>query len=88
LNPGEGKSNETSYYSKDVEQFDEIIYSFLTLDQKPNATHPHSTSWDGRCIYDATTQDCAENSFAWNMTDNPQEKQMVKNRALYREIKN
>ena len=88
LNPGPGNATDTTYYQNDLKYYDQLIYSFLTLDQKPNATHPHSTGWDGKCIYDATTQDCAENSFAWDMPNNPQKWLMEKNKALYREVKN
>lgn len=32
LTPGEGNATVPSYYSKDIEYFDNLIYSFLTLD--------------------------------------------------------
>ena len=71
LNPGKGDATNTTYYENDVKNFNEIIYSFLTLDNKPNATHPRDRAWDGQCIYDATTQDCAANSIAWDDSSNP-----------------
>jgi len=53
--PGEGNATLPSYYANDIKYFDNLVYSFLTLDSSPNATHPRHRSWDGYCIYDATT---------------------------------
>lgn len=88
LNPGKGHANETSYYENDLLYFDQIIYSFGTLDDKPNATKPNNKVWDGNCLYDTATGDCIENSFGWADPSNPQAKIAEKNHALYREVKN
>ena len=87
LNPGKGNETDKSYYTNDLKEYDQLVYSFLTLDHRPNATHPHDYKWDGNCLYDPNTHACAENSFAWADPTNPQAKTAMKNKALYDEVK-
>lgn len=59
LNPGQANNTTPSYYESDVKYFDEVVYSFMMLDQHPNAGTPRNTVWNGTCLYDGMTADCA-----------------------------
>jgi len=64
INPGKGTNANPHFYENDLMHFDQMIYSFVTLDNAPNPTTPNSYPWDGKCFYDATTRDCIEQSFS------------------------
>lgn len=62
INPGDGNNTTPSYYENDVKYFDNVIYSFMTLDKYPNPDAPRMTRWNGTCLYDSMTRDCAQNT--------------------------
>jgi len=37
----------------------------LTLDSKPNPDKPNTYDWDGKCVYDSMTDDCAMGIVEW-----------------------
>ena len=91
INPGGGPNNtaaNASYYVNDLKPIDNVLYSFLTLDEHPNSTYPRNVTWNGTCIIDSETSDCVANSL--NFTGgwkNPDNWQAVKVEALYNATK-
>jgi endo-chitodextinase len=44
------------YYKTDLNNFNHIYYSFLTLAKTPNPDTPADASWDGTALYESMTQ--------------------------------
>lgn len=88
MKPGKGNATVESYYYNDIEFFDNIIYSFITLDQHPDPEHPRHMQWDGNCLYDSTTKDCAYDTFECaDPSGDPAKGQAAKVCPLYKAIK-
>ncbi|QSH41408.1 glycosyl hydrolase family 18 protein [Lentisphaerota bacterium ZTH] len=84
INPVGSDTSAPSYYSTDLENFNYVYYSFLTLDQHPNPDNPQSLQWDGNSIYESMTAAdvitvMTETDPAW---DNPYNWQRVKIAAI------
>lgn len=56
LNPEGSDPNVSSYYANDLENFDLVYYSFLTLAKVPDPYSPPKSQWDGQAIYESMTQ--------------------------------
>ncbi|MDQ7831792.1 MAG: glycosyl hydrolase family 18 protein [Desulfovibrionaceae bacterium] len=84
LDPGSGTAADPSYYANDLEHFNSVYYSFLTLAQTPNPDNPPVAHWDGQAIYESMT--AADVITVMTVTDpawaNPYEWQRVKIQAL------
>ncbi len=84
LEPGSGTSADPSYYANDLEHFNHVYYSFLTLARTPNPDNPPVARWDGQAIYESMT--AADVITVMTVTDpvwaNPYEWQRVKIQAL------
>ena len=50
---GAGTDKDASYYAPSVAAFTHVFYSFLTLDNAPNANWPNPKYWDGNAIYES-----------------------------------
>ena len=55
VSPGGGGNSNPSYYKKDVQSCNHVLYSFLCLDQHPNAGFPAKKYWDGKALYETMT---------------------------------
>ena len=57
LNPTGSDTHSPEYYGNDINNFNHIYYSFLTLAKVPNPDTPAKAQWDGKAIYESMTQD-------------------------------
>ena len=55
LHPDSSSISDPAYYSNDINNFNHVYYSFLTLDKQPNPDNPHNKQWDGKSIYESMT---------------------------------
>ena len=55
IEPGEGGPTDPDYYKDNIDDLTHLFYAFLTLDPTPDATKPHTSTWDGKAIYDSST---------------------------------
>ncbi len=55
LHPGSGDQNAPEYYSHDLQNFNHVYYSFLTLAKVPNPDNPPDEQWNGDAIYESMT---------------------------------
>ena len=55
LNPGSSSASTPEYYKNDINNFNHVYYSFLTLDKSPNAETPGKKQWDAKSIYESMT---------------------------------
>jgi len=56
LNPDDNDESDTDHYRDDIEAFNVVIYSFLTLDESPNPYSPSKSYWGGEAIYESMTR--------------------------------
>ncbi len=84
INPGSGGTSDPSYYANDLQYFNLVYYSFLTLAQTPNPDNPPVAQWSGQAIYESMT--AADVITVMTVTDpsweNPYEWQRTKIQAI------
>ena len=88
IDPGNGTAKNETYYVKDIQFYDRLVYSFVTLDQFPNPEKPRHMSWNGTCLHDATTKECIYDTFECaDASGDPAKSQAEKVCALYKAVK-
>ena len=55
INPGGGGNHNPSYYKNDIASTNHVLYSFITLDRRPNPDNPGTKYWDGKALYESMT---------------------------------
>ena len=55
IHPGGGGSDSPAYYKKDIASTNHVLYSFITLDQRPNPDNPGQKYWNGMALYESMT---------------------------------